>query len=50
MPSLLILFQYLRTQVVEMPNFPFMSENNPYLMARSDGGVIDAMGYTSEVR
>ena len=32
-----------------MPNYPDVSRDNPYLMSRSDGSIIDAKSYGMEV-
>ena len=38
--------QYLPTELREMPGFPDIARDNPYLMSRTDGSVIDAKPYT----
>ena len=41
--------QYLPTDLQDMPHFPDISRENPYLMSHSDGSVIDAKEYATEV-
>lgn len=41
--------QYLPTDLQDMPHFPDISKENPYLMSHSDGSVIDAKEYATEV-
>ena len=42
-------WQYLPTDLQDMPHFPDISKDNPYLMSHSDGSVIDAKEYAIEV-
>ena len=44
------LMQYLPPHLTHMPNFPNITQGNPYLMTRTDSSIIDASCYKMEVR